>query len=165
MKKILILNGPNLNRLGTREPSLYGKTTLLELNALLIEQARQSNAQLTCLQTNSEDELIKTIHQAADEKVDFLIINAAAFTHTSIALRDALLCTQIPFIEVHISNIYARESFRHHSYLSDIAIGVICGLGINGYQLALQHLLECVETPHTIAPAPNASFGKNLSTR
>lgn len=142
MKKILVLNGPNLNRLGTREPALYGKTTLAELNTQLKTQAEQSHAQLTCIQTNSEAEFINAIHHAGDEKLDYLIVNAAAFTHTSIAIRDALISTNIPFIEVHISNIYARESFRHHSYLSDIAIGVICGFGVTSYCLALQAILD-----------------------
>jgi len=142
MKKILVLNGPNLNRLGTREPELYGNISLKSLETTLIAQAKSANVQLSCIQTNSESGLVDAIHQAADDKVDHIIINAAAYTHTSIAIRDALLSTAIPFIEVHISNIYARESFRHHSYLSDIAQGVICGLGIHGYSLALQGILN-----------------------
>ena len=142
MKKILVLNGPNLNRLGTRETSIYGKTTLHELNVMLKKQAQDAQALLTSLQTNSEADFINAVHHAADEGLDYLIVNAAAFTHTSIAIRDALIASNIPFIEVHISNLYARESFRHHSYLSDIAKGVICGLGINSYRLALQAILD-----------------------
>ena len=117
MKKILVLNGPNLNQLGTREPSIYGKTSLADLNLILKEHAEQSQAELTCFQTNSESDFIHAIHQAAKDELDYLIVNAAAFTHTSIAIRDALIASKIPFIEVHISNIYAREAFRHHSYL------------------------------------------------
>ena len=142
MKKILVLNGPNLNRLGTREPSIYGNTTLKELNDLLILKATSAKVQLTCLQTNSESEFVEAIHQAADHGMNYLIVNAAAYTHTSIAIRDALIAANIPFIEVHISNVYARESFRHHSYLSDIAQGVICGFGVNSYCLALQAILD-----------------------
>ena len=142
MKKILVLTGPNLNRLGTREPSLYGNTTLPELNRMLEEQATQHGARLTSLQTNSESHFIEAIHQAADEGITHLIVNAAAYTHTSIAIRDALLAVALPFIEVHLSNLYARESFRHHSYLSDIAIGTIGGFGITSYRLALQAILN-----------------------
>lgn len=142
MKKILVLHGPNLNRLGVREPSIYGTTTLAKLDALLNKQATEAGLQLTSKQSNSEAELIDIIHQAADNKVDYLIINPAAFTHTSIAIRDALIAAAIPFVEVHISNIYAREAFRHHSYFSDIAQGVISGLGVGGYCLALQAIIE-----------------------
>lgn len=138
MKKILVLHGPNLNLLGLREPSTYGQITLNQLNEQLENDAKRLNFQLAVRQSNSEGELINTIHQALDHQVDYIIINPAAYTHTSVALRDALLAVQIPFIEVHISNIYARESFRHHSYFSDIATGVISGLGSNGYLLALQ---------------------------
>lgn len=144
MKKILVLNGPNLNRLGSREPSVYGTTTLDELNAVLKECAEAAGVQLVCLQTNHEGEFINAIHHAADEGVDYLIVNAAALTHTSIAIRDAFIACKLPFIEVHISNIYARETFRHHSYLSDIAEGIICGFGVKSYYLALQAILaEC----------------------
>lgn len=142
MKQILVLNGPNLNRLGTREPAVYGLTTLTELNELLIAKARKANSFLKTFQSNHEGELINAIYQAADDQIDFLIVNLAAFTHTSIALRDALISVAIPFFEVHISNIYARESFRHHSFLSDIAKGVICGFGVKGYSLALQAILD-----------------------
>jgi len=142
MKKIVVLHGPNLNRLGTREPSVYGSTTLAQLDASLQKKAADAHIKLTCVQSNHEGALIEAIHQAGDNKVNYLIINPAAFTHTSIALRDALIAVSIPFIEVHISNIYAREAFRHHSYLSDIAQGVISGLGVNGYLLALQAILD-----------------------
>lgn len=138
MKKILVLHGPNLNRLGLREPTLYGTTTLVELDALLAEKATAMNMVLTSQQSNSESQWINLIHQAGDEQIDYLIINPAAFTHTSIAIRDALLAVSIPFIEVHMSNIYSREPFRQHSYFSDIAQGVISGLGVKGYVLALQ---------------------------
>ena len=138
MINILVLHGPNLNLLGLREPLKYGKTTLKQLNEQLECLAKELYFNLNILQSNSESELINTIHQAAEHKIDFILINPAAFTHTSIALRDALLAVQIPFIEVHITNIYAREEFRHHSYFSDIATGVISGLGSNGYLLALQ---------------------------
>lgn len=134
--RILVLNGPNLNLLGTREPDKYGHTTLTELIALLTEEAARLGVSLSHFQSNAEHALIERIHQARGE-TDYLLINAAAFTHTSIALRDALLAVQIPFIEIHLSNIYARETFRHHSWLSDIAAGVICGLGTDGYLYAL----------------------------
>lgn len=142
MKKILVLHGPNLNCLGVREPSLYGTRTLAELDALLHEQATAAKIRLTSKQSNSEAEIIEIIHQAANDKINFIIINPAAFTHTSIAIRDALITAAIPFIEIHISNIYARETFRHHSYFSDIAQGVISGLGVEGYCLALQAIIK-----------------------
>ncbi len=142
MKKILVLHGPNLNLLGLREPSVYGHASLAELNEQLIKKATQSSIHLTTFQSNSESALINAIHQAHTDETAAIIINPAAFTHTSIALRDALLAVQIPFIEVHLSNVHARETFRHHSYLSDIALGVICGLGTKGYLLALQALIE-----------------------
>jgi len=142
MKKILVLHGPNLNRLGEREPSIYGLTTLDELNTLLQTQANEAQVELNCLQTNSEAEFIDAIHQAADLETNYFIVNPAAFTHTSIAIRDALIAAATPFIEVHISNIFSREPFRHHSYLSDIAQGVICGLGIKSYLLALSAILD-----------------------
>ncbi len=142
MKKILVLHGPNLNLLGLREPSVYGSTSLATLNEQLQMHASVAGFTLTAQQSNSEAELINVIHQAFADKIDFIIINPAAYTHTSIAMRDALLAVQLPFIEVHISNIHARESFRQHSYLSDIAVGVISGLGTNGYLLALQAIIE-----------------------
>lgn len=138
MKKILVLNGPNLNLLGKREPGIYGSTTLDEINQALIEEGRDNEVQVECYQSNAEHELIDRIHQAQAGQVVFFIVNPGAFTHTSIALRDALLGVAIPFIEVHLSNIFARESFRQQSFLSDIAVGVISGLGPHGYSLALQ---------------------------
>jgi 3-dehydroquinate dehydratase-2 len=134
---VLVLHGPNLNLLGLREPDHYGKNTLDEINAQLKARALTANVDLTVLQSNSELALIENLHSLATDKVDFIIINPAAFTHTSVALRDALSAVKIPFIEVHLSNIYARESFRQHSYFSDIAVGVISGLGAQGYLLAL----------------------------
>jgi len=134
--RILVLNGPNLNLLGLREPAHYGSQTLDDIIATLTAQAQQADVELEHLQSNREYELIEAIH-AAYGKVDFIIINPAAFTHTSVALRDALLGVDIPFIEVHLSNVHAREPFRHHSYLSDKAQGVICGLGAQGYEFAL----------------------------
>ncbi|AGH80315.1 3-dehydroquinate dehydratase [Psychromonas sp. CNPT3] len=134
---VLVLNGPNLNLLGQREPNLYGKQTLQDIITGLEREANNCNIKLTHLQSNREYELIEKIHDAFAH-IDFIIINPGAFTHTSIALRDALLGVNIPFIEVHLSNIHAREKFRQHSYLSDIAQGVICGLGAQGYSFALQ---------------------------
>ncbi|NIF34510.1 type II 3-dehydroquinate dehydratase [Enterobacter sp. Cy-643] len=134
---ILLLNGPNLNMLGTREPEKYGHQTLAEIVNTLEAEATRLGVTLSHLQSNAEHALIDRIHQAKDT-VDFILINPAAFTHTSVALRDALLAVDIPFIEIHLSNVHAREPFRHHSYLSDKAIGVICGLGADGYSYALQ---------------------------
>jgi len=134
---ILLLNGPNLNLLGTREPEKYGHTTLTDIVQHLTEKARILDVNLQHFQSNAEHQLIDAIHQARGE-VDFILINPAAFTHTSVAIRDALLAVNIPFIEIHLSNVHAREPFRHHSYLSDIATGVICGLGAEGYDFALQ---------------------------
>ncbi|RMG58085.1 MAG: type II 3-dehydroquinate dehydratase [Gammaproteobacteria bacterium] len=138
MAKILLLNGPNLNLLGSREPEHYGAASLEEIVDALTDHARTLGHELGHLQGNAEHVLVERIHQAADDGTDFILINPAAFTHTSIALRDALLGTGIPFIEVHLSNVHARETFRHHSYLSDIAAGVIIGLGPLGYELALE---------------------------
>lgn len=134
---ILLLNGPNLNLLGTREPEKYGSTTLAEIINELENQASALNITLSHLQSSAESLLIDRVQQARGN-TDFILINPAAFTHTSVALRDALLAVQIPFIEIHLSNVHAREPFRHHSYFSDVAIGVICGLGANGYTFALQ---------------------------
>ena len=142
MATILALHGPNLNLLGTREPEIYGSDTLADINARLANQALQAGHRLDAFQSNAEADLINRIHQAQDEQVAFILINPAAFTHTSVALRDALLGVDIPFIEVHLSNVHAREPFRHHSYLSDKAVGVICGLGARGYEFALQSALE-----------------------
>ena len=137
MASILVIHGPNLNLLGTREPEIYGSETLDDINLRLTQQAKAQGHHLLSLQSNAEYELIDRIHEAKREGVDFIIINPAAFTHTSVAIRDALLGVSIPFIEVHLSNVHARETFRHHSYFSDIAIGVICGLGSQSYDLAL----------------------------
>jgi 3-dehydroquinate dehydratase II len=133
---ILVLNGPNLNMLGKREPSIYGSLSLTEIMTNLARIAGEANLQLSHKQSNAEHTLIDEIH-ASYEKVDFIIINPAAFTHTSVAIRDALLSVNVPFIEVHLSNVHAREEFRQHSYLSDIAVGVISGLGAKGYEYAL----------------------------
>lgn len=138
---ILILNGPNLNLLGIREPEKYNHITLNEILHILTEYSHKNNVTLSHLQSNSESQLIDRIHEAKTN-VDYIIINPAAFTHTSIAIRDALLAVNIPLIEVHISNIYTRESFRKHSYFSDIAVGIICGLGPDSYMLALQTAIK-----------------------
>ncbi len=142
---ILLLNGPNLNLLGLREPTHYGSQTLDQIVATLSQQAADANVELEHLQSNREYELIETIH-AAYNRVDFIIINPAAFTHTSVALRDALLGVAVPFIEVHLSNVHAREPFRHHSYLSDKAQGVICGLGAQGYEFALSAAIKHLQS-------------------
>jgi 3-dehydroquinate dehydratase-2 len=141
MKKILVLHGPNLNLLGSREPSVYGSTTLDQLNLDLNQAANKAGYELTCFQSNAEADLIQAIHQASTSKMSYIVFNPAAFTHTSVALRDALSAVAIPFIEVHISNVFAREPFRHHSYFSDIAVGTISGLGVRGYLLALQEII------------------------
>ncbi len=133
---ILLINGPNLNLLGTREPDIYGSQSLDDIVTQLTQQAQHLNCQLTHLQSNAEHQIIDAIHQAKG-KQDFIIINPAAYTHTSIAIRDALAGVAIPFIEVHLSNVHQREAFRQHSYLSDIAEGVICGFGAQGYEFAL----------------------------
>lgn len=138
MANILLLNGPNLNLLGTREPEVYGSETLADITQRLELFAQHKKHRLSHFQSNAEHELINAIHSAQQQAVEFIIINPGAYTHTSIAIRDAFLGTGIPFIEIHLSNIHQRESFRHHSYLSDIAQGVILGLGSQGYQLALQ---------------------------
>ena len=137
-KTVLLLNGPNLNLLGQREPDVYGADTLADIVDTLQKQAKQLEIELQHCQSNREYELIEKIHGAMGN-VDFIIINPAAFTHTSVALRDALLGVNIPFVEVHLSNVHAREKFRQHSYLSDIAQGVICGLGAQGYEFALRY--------------------------
>jgi 3-dehydroquinate dehydratase-2 len=137
MAKILLLNGPNLNLLGQREPGHYGTLSLSNIEKNLQQIAAQNNHQLSYFQSNAEHKLVDRIHAAQVEEINFILFNPAAFTHTSIALRDALLATELPFIEVHLSNIYKREAFRHHSYFSDIAEGCIIGLGPKGYELAL----------------------------
>ncbi|MDO6593460.1 type II 3-dehydroquinate dehydratase [Neptuniibacter sp. 1_MG-2023] len=142
MAKILLLNGPNLNLLGMREPEVYGTDTLDDICQKLILQAQDQGHELLHCQSNREYVLLERIHQAQQEEVAFIIINPAAFTHTSIALRDALLGVNIPFIEVHLSNVHTRETFRHHSYLSDVAQGVICGFGAQGYEFALQSVIK-----------------------
>ena len=138
MASILVLHGPNLNLLGSREPDKYGAITLVEINQSLSDLAKTQGNHLQTFQSNAEYEIIERIHDSAKDGTDFILINPAAYTHTSVALRDALLAVNIPFIEIHLSNVYARESFRHQSYFSDIAIGVISGLGAQGYELALQ---------------------------
>jgi 3-dehydroquinate dehydratase-2 len=150
MAQISVLNGPNLNLLGVREPSLYGNKTLADIQQTLVTQATALQHTLSFHQNNAEHEIIELIHSAYQQGVDFIIINPAAFTHTSVAIRDALLATKIPFIEVHLSNVHAREPFRKHSYFSDIAKGVICGLGAIGYELALQaaHQLLAEKSHH-----------------
>ncbi|MFT7406084.1 type II 3-dehydroquinate dehydratase [Zhongshania sp.] len=142
MASILVLHGPNLNLLGTREPGVYGSNTLADIDAELQLIAKERGHHLQSMQSNAEYELIDRIHLARPEGINFIIFNPAAFTHTSIALRDALLAVDIPFIEVHLTNVHARDDFRHHSYFSDIALGVICGLGAQGYQLALHAAMD-----------------------
>jgi 3-dehydroquinate dehydratase-2 len=137
MPHILIIHGPNLNLLGTREPEVYGTDTLADIDQQLTQLAKQKGITLQTFQSNSEGDIVSRIQQAA-KQIDFIIINPAAYTHTSVAIRDAFLATRIPFIEVHLSNVYAREEFRQHSYLSDIATGVISGFAINSYRLALE---------------------------
>jgi 3-dehydroquinate dehydratase-2 len=138
VSKLLVINGPNLNLLGLREPSVYGATTLLDLERQCRDAGEALGHELATFQHNHEGALVDRIHAARGEGVGFIVINPGAYTHTSVALRDALLGVAIPFIEVHISNVHAREAFRQHSYLSDIAVGVITGLGIQGYELALR---------------------------
>ena len=139
---ILVLHGPNLNLLGTREPEHYGRVTLSDINMALARMAESAGVELESFQSNHEGALIERIHAARDQGVRAIIINPAAYTHTSVALRDAISAVAIPFVEVHLSNVHAREPFRHHSYFSDLAIGVICGLGHQGYVLALEYLLN-----------------------
>ena len=146
MSTILILNGPNLNLLGTREPDKYGLETLEQINQQLTAAAKIAGHTSNFLQSNAEHYLIQLIHDAKQEAVNYIIFNPGAFTHTSVAIRDALLSVAIPFIEVHLSNVHAREEFRRHSYFSDIADGVICGFGANSYSLALEAVLTKLET-------------------
>ena len=141
-KNLLLLNGPNLNLLGTREPEVYGASTLADVEKAAEAQAAEAGARLSCFQSNHEGALIDRIHAARGEGVDAIVINPGGLTHTSVALRDALAGVAIPFVEVHISNIYQREEFRHHSFLSAIAQGTICGLGIDGYRLAIDFALK-----------------------
>ena len=147
---VLVLHGPNLNLLGSREPKHYGLVTLDDINRALVSRGETAGAQVETFQHNHEGGLIDRVHQAARDHVDFIIINPAGYTHTSVALRDALAAAAIPFVEVHLSNIYAREAFRHHSYFSDLAVGVVSGLGAHGYELALEYALRHLQnrTPH-----------------
>lgn len=146
MAKLLVLHGPNLNLLGTREPEIYGRDTLADIDGRLAQLAKSRRHRLDTLQSNAEHALIERIHAAKDEGVGYIIFNPGAFTHTSIALRDALLGVGIPFIEVHLSNVHARENFRQHSYLSDVARGVISGLGAKGYEYALAYAMDALES-------------------
>jgi len=141
-KRILVINGPNLNLLGARESKHYGRDTLRSINVRLARQAKEGRVRLASYQSNSESELVERVQQARREGVDFIIINPAAYTHTSVALRDALAAVGIPFVEVHLSNVFARESFRRESYFTDIAVGIISGLGAKGYELALEFALQ-----------------------
>ena len=141
-RRILVLHGPNLNLLGRREPEKYGTTTLGAINARLVEIGSAAGADVDTFQSNSEAALIERVQRLMDEPVDFVIINPAAFTHTSVALRDALAAVRVRFIEVHLSNVFAREPFRHHSYFTDLAVGIVCGLGPRDYELALDYALQ-----------------------
>ena len=145
MAKILVLHGPNLNLLGTREPEHYGSTTLDQINEHVSCIASEAGHQLNARQSNAEHQLVNFVQEALTDQVEFILINPAAFTHTSVALRDALLASRIPFIEVHLSNVFQREEFRHHSFFSDIAHGVICGLGAQGYELAVQAAIRFLD--------------------
>ena len=138
MASLLLINGPNLNLLGSREPGIYGETNLAEVESRLTSLAAEQGDELQCFQSNAEHEIVDRVQQAATDKVDFILLNPGAFTHTSIAIRDALLAVSIPFIEIHLSNVFAREEFRHNSYFSDIAAGCLFGLGAYGYELALK---------------------------
>ena len=142
MSKLLVLHGPNLNLLGTREPSHYGTTSLGDINKKLSELAAQHDLDIECRQSNAEHEIVGWIQNAIGDGVEFIILNPAAFTHTSVAIRDALSAVALPFIEVHLSNVYSREPFRHHSYVSDIAQGVISGFGASGYEYALLRAVQ-----------------------
>lgn len=141
VRTVWILHGPNLNLLGRREPKIYGTESLEDINKRLLDAAKAGGADAECFQTNLEGELVDRIHEAGRRKIDFIILNPAAYTHTSVAIRDALAGVGIPFVEVHLSNVHAREGFRHRSYVSDIAVGTICGLGSRGYDLALAYAL------------------------
>lgn len=143
-KTIWVLHGPNLNLLGTREPGVYGSTTLAQIDAMLRDEGSSAGVRVDAFQSNHEGALVERIHAARDAKVDFILINPAAYTHTSVAIRDALAGVGIPFVEVHLSNVHKREPFRHHSYFSDLAVGVIAGLGPTGYRCALQFAIETI---------------------
>ena len=148
MAAILVLNGPNLNLLGSREPEVYGRETLDDIERDLRDLAAAAGASLDCFQSNAEHALIDRIHAARGERIDYIIINPGAFTHTSIALRDALSAVAIPFAEVHLSNVHAREEFRRHSYISDLAIGVVTGFGADSYRMAMEAILRRLATAH-----------------
>ena len=141
-KTIWVLHGPNLNLLGTREPGVYGSTTLAQIDTMLRDEGAAAGVRVESFQSNHEGALVERIHAARDAKVDFILINPAAYTHTSVAIRDALAGVAIPFVEIHLSNVHRREPFRHHSYFSDLAVGVIAGLGPTGYRCALQFAIE-----------------------
>ncbi|MBI4205956.1 MAG: type II 3-dehydroquinate dehydratase [Betaproteobacteria bacterium] len=141
-KRILVINGPNLNLLGSRERKHYGSKSLADIESRLDDQARQAGAELVAFQSNSEAELVERIQRAGRDKTDFIIINPAAYTHTSVAMRDALAAVGVPFVEVHLSNVFAREAFRQRSYFTDLAVGIISGLGAKGYELALAFALQ-----------------------
>jgi 3-dehydroquinate dehydratase II len=147
MARLLLLNGPNLNLLGSREPEVYGGATLASIEQRSVEVAREAGHELATFQSNAEHELIDRIHQAGKQKLDFLVLNPGGLTHTSVALRDALLAVRIPFIEVHLSNTHAREPFRRHSYFTDIAVGCVLGLGAYGYEVAVRAALERLARP------------------
>ncbi|MGD8640150.1 MAG: type II 3-dehydroquinate dehydratase, partial [Gammaproteobacteria bacterium] len=147
MPDILVVHGPNLNLLGTREPQHYGNATLADIDKHLNDAAKKAGVTISCVQSNAEHEIVNHIQAAAQNQTQFIIINPAAFTHTSVAIRDAITATGIPFIEVHLSNIFQREAFRHHSYFSDVAVGVISGLGAQGYELALQAAIAQLNQP------------------
>lgn len=140
--KVLVLHGPNLNLLGTREPRVYGREKLAAINRRLVEQGRRAGVEVACFQSNVEGDLINRVQGAAAEGIGFIVLNPAAYTHTSVALRDALAGVAIPFVEVHLSNVHAREPFRHRSFFSDLAVGTICGLGSRGYDFALEFALK-----------------------
>lgn len=143
--QVLVLHGPNLNLLGTREPEVYGAQTLAQIDAELSKIAADAGVSLQCFQSNHEGALVDRIQAARTDGTRFILINPAAYTHTSVAIRDALAAVDLPFIEIHLSNIHRREAFRHHSYMSELAVGVICGLGANGYRLALRHALDTLD--------------------
>lgn len=147
MRRLLVLHGPNLNLLGTREPEVYGRVTLSEIDQALLAHAKEAGVELATFQSNHEGLLVDRVQAARAEAVEFVLINPAAYTHTSVALRDALAGVGIPFVEIHLSNVHRREPFRHHSYFSDLAEGVICGLGWKGYLYALEFALERLASP------------------
>jgi 3-dehydroquinate dehydratase-2 len=147
MASLLLINGPNLNLLGSREPGVYGETNLADVEARLTELAANGGHELSCFQSNAEHEIVDRVQAAAGDKTEFILLNPGAFTHTSIAIRDALLAVSIPFIEIHLSNVFAREDFRHNSYFSDIAAGCVFGLGAYGYELALNAAVGQLEEP------------------